>query len=602
MSVIAPPSIWRILGQMIRYAKRLYCADTVLWLFIIGLPILPGVLIREFFNTLTSDSESSLLVWIVLLLTVGLARVIAIFTGRVTKTQHRFLMSGLIRHNLLKELLNQPGAELANGSATGQSMSPGELLSYFRDDASQIEDAVAATNEIFAEAVFALVAITILLSVNVTMTLLVFLPLCAIAFLVHHAEHRIKRYRQASRQATQQVTGFLGELFTATQAIKVAGAEERMLRELKKRCDRRQQLTIRDRVFSKVLESGFENIVSIGTALILLVISQNISTSGNITVGDFALFVYYLSFVTYFFAFLGSFFALTQQSEVSFERMSALIANRTLPSHQTDQPIDQPVSPLTYPHSLYLKPLLKAQPSLPSINQTSVTIPVTGSVNRRLQSLQVAGLTYHYPNSNNGIHDISFRLQRGSLTVITGSIGAGKTTLLRVLLGLLPKQAGELFWNDQPIDQPDTFLVPPHAAYTPQTPQLFSLSLRENLLLGLPESQLEDAIATAAFDQDLAAMPKGLNTQIGARGIRLSGGQKQRVAAARMLVRQPELLVLDNLSSALDIETEQRLWEQLFETSYNSAYAPTYLIVSHRPALLAYADQIIELEIGRIKP
>jgi ATP-binding cassette subfamily C protein len=155
------------------------------------------------------------------------------------------------------------------------------------------------------------------------------------------------------------------------------------------------------------------------------------------------------------------------------------------------------------------------------------------------------------------------------LTVITGQVGAGKTTLLRVLLGLLPKQAGQLFWNGSEIHDPGNFLIPPRAAYTPQIPQLFSVSLRENLLLGLEypaeSGRLETAIATAVFDQDLAAMPNGLDTLIGTRGFRLSGGQKQRVAAARMLLRQAELLVFDDLSSALDVETEQRLWERLFE-------------------------------------
>lgn len=579
---------------MIRYAKRLYCADTLLWLFIVGLPILPGVLIREFFNSLTQASQPSPFFWIALLIAVGIARVVAIFTGRVTKTQHRFLMSNLVRHNLLKALLNRPGAELSCGGSMGKNTSPGELLSYFRDDASQIEDTVAGTNEILAEAVFAIVSIGLLLSVNVMMTLLVFLPLCAIALLVHQAEHRIKRYRQASRQATQQVTGFLGELFTAAQAVKVAGAEERMLNELKARCDRRRQLTIRDRVFAETLESGFENIVSIGTALILLIATQTLGTQGELTVGDFALFVYYLSFVTYFFAFLGGFFAFTQQSEVSFERMAQLI-NHSAQPHSQQSPSQQSQQhpqqhPLTYPHPLYLKPLLSAQPALPPLNDPTQA--------QQLYELSVTGLTYRYPHSTQGIHNINFTIQRGSLTVITGPIGSGKTTLLRVLLGLLPMQSGSVFWNGQRIHDPASFFVPPQAAYTPQVPQLFSASLRENLLLGLSECGLEHAIATAAFDPDLAAMPHGLETRVGTRGLRLSGGQKQRIAAARMLIRQPELLVFDDLSSALDVETEQRLWQKLFETSLHSDYAPTYLVVSHRPALFARADQIIELKAG----
>jgi ATP-binding cassette subfamily C protein len=313
-------------------------------------------------------------------------------------------------------------------------------------------------------------------------------------------------------------------------------------------------------------------------------------------VGDFALFVYYLAFVSDFLAFFGSFLASVKQSEVSFERMAALVNGGELPSPSTVNPAP---FPLTYPHPLYLKPILGSQPALPPLSTPTKT--------DLLQELRVEGLVYHYPGSDNGIADISFSLQRGSLTVITGRVGVGKTTLIRTLLGLLPKQSGKIIWNGLEIAEPATFLVPPRAAYTPQIPQLFSTSLRENLLLGLADDvspeQLNQAITTAVFEQDLALMPKGLDTQVGTRGVRLSGGQKQRVAAARMLVRQPELLVFDDLSSALDLETEQKLWQRLFNTGnqrHSTVYTPTCLVVSHRPSVIERADTIILLEAGRI--
>ena len=342
------PSIWQLLWQMIRYAQRLYWVDTLLWLGIIGLPIVPGVLIREFFNSLSdrSVSQESHWVWIGLLLAVGLARVVVIFTGRITKTQHRFLMSGLIRHNLLLVLLQRPGAELA-ASARGETTSPGAILSFFRDDAFQIENTVVGTNEIFAEAVFADISVGLLLSVNAQMTLLVFLPLCVIATLAHQAAHRLKRYRRASRQATQQVTGLIGEMLTAVQAVKVAGAEAQMLNELRGRCDHRRQKMVRDQVFSALLDSGFENIVSLGTGLILLVIAQSVNTQTTFTVGDFALFIYYLTFVTYFLGFLGSFVATTKQSEVSFERMAGLVGEWE--SESAGDPNPPTLHPLTHP-------------------------------------------------------------------------------------------------------------------------------------------------------------------------------------------------------------------------------------------------------------
>ena len=155
---------------------------------------------------------------------------------------------------------------------------------------------------------------------------------------------------------------------------------------------------------------------------------------------------------------------------------------------------------------------------------------------------------------------------RGSFTVITGRVGCGKTTLLRVLLGLLPRDGGTIRWNGTPVEDPASFLGQNgRAAYTPQTPRLFSEALRDNILLGEPDAgrSLQRAVRLAVLEHDVAALDAGLDTLVGPRGVRLSGGQIQRAAAARMLAREPELLVFDDLSSALDVETELTLWERL---------------------------------------
>jgi ABC-type multidrug transport system fused ATPase/permease subunit len=190
--------------------------------------------------------------------------------------------------------------------------------------------------------------------------------------------------------------------------------------------------------------------------------------------------------------------------------------------------------------------------------------------------------------------------------VITGEIGSGKTTLLKTLLGVLPAQSGQIFWNGQLVTDPATFFVPPRSAYTGQVPRLFSEPLRDNILLGLPEDQVDlaDAIHRAVLERDLAAMPDGLDTMVGARGVRLSGGQVQRSAAARMFVRDAELLVFDDLSSALDVETERLLWERVFagrdSEDSGAVEVPTCLVVSHRRQVLRRADQVIVLKDGRI--
>ncbi|HET7095604.1 MAG TPA: ABC transporter ATP-binding protein [Thermomicrobiales bacterium] len=163
---------------------------------------------------------------------------------------------------------------------------------------------------------------------------------------------------------------------------------------------------------------------------------------------------------------------------------------------------------------------------------------------------------------------------------------------------MLPREAGEIWWNGRIVDDAAAFFVPPRAAYTPQTPRLFSETLADNIALGLPAdpAALATAIWTAAFDRDVQAQEAGLATRLGAGGVTLSGGQAQRAAAARMLVRRPELLVFDDLSSALDVETERLLWERLFARG-----DVTCLAVSHRRAALMRADHIVVLKNGRVE-
>jgi ABC-type multidrug transport system fused ATPase/permease subunit len=228
-----------------------------------------------------------------------------------------------------------------------------------------------------------------------------------------------------------------------------------------------------------------------------------------------------------------------------------------------------------------------------------------------------------------GLAGVSFTINRGDFIVITGRVGAGKTTLLRALLGLLPHTTGEILWNGSPVEEPATFFVPPRSAYTPQTPRLFSETLRDNILMGVSpeggsgvqgeddgrsEAALSRAIHLAVMDEDIAHLNQGLDTLVGPRGVKLSGGQVQRSAAARMFVRQPELLVFDDLSSALDVVTEEQLWENLtaplaveVATAHHNG-APkkdqsrtTCLVVSHRRAALRRADQIIVLKDGHVE-
>jgi ATP-binding cassette subfamily B protein len=293
---------------------------------------------------------------------------------------------------------------------------------------------------------------------------------------------------------------------------------------------------------------------------------------GRFTVGDFALFVSYLPWLAQSASWVGQFLAMLRRMGVSMERLQALMQGA-------------PPERLVRPASLYFR---HGPPPPPEPERRP---------DDRLERLAAHGLTFRHPGSGRGIDGVDLELQRGTLTVITGRVGAGKTTLLRVFLGLLPRDAGAIEWNGREVGDAGAFLVPPRAAYTPQVPRLFSESLRDNVLMGLPERGgcLDRALYAAVLERDLATFAQGLQTPVGPRGVRLSGGQIQRTAAARMFVREPELLVVDDLSSALDVETERLLWARLTE------HPRTTLAVSHRREALRRADQIVVLNAGRVE-
>jgi len=558
----------RFLWKLFVSFRSLFAANTVAWCLISLMPIFPGLLTKEFFDSLAGEAAFGLGVGavIALLAASALARAVFIVYGFLTDVRLRFHVGGMLRRNMLLHLLERPGARPLPVSA-------GEAVTQFREDTEHVEETVSWSVDTLALILFAAVSFAILYDIHARLTLLVFLPLVAVVTAAQMAAASLRKYRAASREATSRGTGVIGEMFGSVQAIQIAGAEDRVIERFRRLNAARRRTMLQDKLVNAVLDSVFSNTVSIGTGLILLGASWAMR-GGSFSVGDFALFVYCLQFVTQFIQNFGKFVALYKQNQVSLDRMASLMEEAAPET-------------LVKPGPLYLKG------ELPPL-----TAPGRIREEERLRELEAVDLTYRHPGTNRGVEGVDLRIRPGSFTVVTGGVGAGKTTLVRTLLGLLPMERGEVRWNGRRVDDPATFFVPPRSAYTPQSPKLFSETLRENILLGLPEEEekLREAIWRAVLERDVEEMHQGLDTVIGPRGVKLSGGQAQRTAAARMFYRNAELYVFDDLSSALDVETEALLWERL-ERRRNAAC----LVVSHRRAALERADHIIVLKDGRVE-
>lgn len=567
-----PPTVtmptWQVVLAMIRYQPWRFLYNTLGFTVMATSWLIPGFVTRAFFNLITGDAPVRFgFAGLIALLVAGLlARCWGIYGTIKANVPFTYRTHTLLHKNMLTRILALPGA-------AALPETPGAAITRFREDVNELPWFALWFNNLIGDGLFALVALGVMLSINARLTLIAFTPLALIVLAANLGTRRIERYRNETRVAGGAVTSFIAETFGAVQAVQVAGAERQVTHYFARLNERRRKAALLDRLYSELLDSIFIHSGNLGTGIILLLSAQSLAAK-TFTVGDFALFVYFLGFFTEFVSFIGFFWARYKQAGVSVRRMTELLQGA-------------PTQTLVQPGPTYQDgelPVITPPPRTPA---------------DRLEELTVSGLTYRHPGVEQGIFDIDLRLPKGSFTVITGRIGAGKTTLLRTLLGLLPKTAGEIRWNGALIDNAGDFLTPPRCAYTAQVPRLFSMTLRENLLLGLPEEavDLPGALQAAVLEADVAQLEKGLDTAVGPKGVKLSGGQIQRSAAARMFVRDPELLVFDDISSALDVETERQLWERLFARGD----PPTCLVVSHRRPALRRADQIIVLKEGRIE-
>ncbi|RAO35027.1 putative ABC transporter ATP-binding protein [Micromonospora noduli] len=230
---------------------------------------------------------------------------------------------------------------------------------------------------------------------------------------------------------------------------------------------------------------------------------------------------------------------------------------------------------------------------VPEVDLTAGTAPAPTMPPRHpLRRLELRGFGVVHSDGTVAVRDVDLTVQRGQLVLVVGPVGSGKSSLLRGLAGIV-HHTGELAWNGDPVTEPELFLRPNQVGYVGQLPRVLSGTVADNIALG-HQVDAAGAVSTAQLDHDLAAAGGGLGLLIGHKGTRLSGGQLQRLALARALAPRTELLVADDVSSALDVTTELALWQAL------RGHGVTVVGSTAKRAALVRADHVVVLLGGTV--
>lgn len=532
--------------QMIRQALDLVVENIALYRMYDGFE-LQSVVFEHFGRTLLYFG----LVVLVLALLMGL------FLFLVRQTI--IVMSRLIEYDLRKEIF-QHYEDLH--LAFYKKNSTGDLMARVMEDVSKVRMYLgpAILYGINLASLFTLVIIS-MLRVNVTLTLWSLLPLPILSLSIYYVSSLISKNSEKIQRQLSKLTSITQEVFSGIRVVKSYVQEVPMGRHFQEESqaymDKSLKLARVDSLFQPTM------LVLIGMSTIITVYVGGLEVAkGNVTTGNIAEFIIYVNMLTWPVTSLGWISSLIQQAAASQKRINEFLEIRP-----------EIVSPVTNQQL----PVTKLQSSI-VFDNVSFTYPDTGIV---------------------ALRNISFELKPGQKLAIIGRTGCGKSTIAELLVRLYDVTDGKIMVDGVDIRQHNLHQLRQRIGYVPQDVFLFSDTVSNNVRFGRPDAtqaEVETYTRHAAIYNEIADLPEGFGTVVGERGVTLSGGQKQRVSIARALIKQPDIVLLDDCLSAVDINTEKQILSYLGTDIADK----TAIIITHRIYSLLEFDKIIVLDDGRI--
>jgi ATP-binding cassette subfamily B protein len=503
----------------------------------------------------TGEVDSSML-WAILALFVGVAilRAVGIVARRLGAGIMQYRMQAHSRRAVTRQYLSLP-------MEWHQRHPTGELLSNANSDVEAAWGPIAPLPMAVGTVAMMVIAVIQMFIADTVLALVGLLVFPAVV-LANLAYQRLASPLMTKAQELRaEVSEIAHESFDGAMVVKTLGREGEETERFAAKSHELRDVNIRAGAIRAAFDPTLAALPNLGV-LVVLAVGVSRVMNGHTDPGDVVTIAYLLTIVSFPIRSIGWLLGEFPRSVVGFERVSRVLA---------------------------------ATGQMP-YGERSVPADPTGA------RLEVQHLGYAYDDSQDLLTDVSFDVAPGRSLAVVGATASGKSTLTALLTRLVDPDQGRVLVDGVDLRELAPGALPSAVSLVPQTAFLFDDDVRDNVTLGadVPDEEVWAALRAAQADGFVAALPRGLDTKLGERGTSLSGGQRQRISLARALVRRPRLLILDDATSAVDPEVEQRILAALRDAGSEEGNDSTLVVIAYRKATIALADEVVHLENGRI--